>query len=65
MQKTAARCAVMAGAEGEPRLDLDGDVVGADPGAIMGAMNEKARRAFEHVLTLIRPAHAGCGAQIH
>ena len=41
MQKTAVRGAVMAGAEGKPRLDLDPDVVYADAGAIMGAMNEK------------------------
>ena len=31
----------MAGAEGEPRLDLDADVVGADLGAIVRAMDEK------------------------
>ena len=42
MQKTAARRAVMAGAEGEPRLDLDADIVGADARPIMGAVDDKA-----------------------
>ena len=42
MQKAAARRAVMAGAEGEPRLDLDRDVVRPDARAVVGPMNEKA-----------------------
>ena len=42
MNEAAARGAVMAGAEGEPRLDLDADVVQANPRAIMAPMDEKA-----------------------
>ena len=45
MEKTAARGAVMAGAEGESRLDLDPDVIGADAGAIVRAVNKKAAGA--------------------
>ena len=41
-QQAAARRAVMAGAEGQRRLDLDCDVVGPDSRAVMGAVNEKA-----------------------
>ena len=41
MQETAARGAVMAGAEREAGLDLDRDVVGADKRAVMRAMHEK------------------------
>ena len=37
MQETAARRAVMAGAEGEARLDLDPDVVRAEPSRDRGA----------------------------
>ena len=37
MKKAAARRAVMAGAEGEPRLDLDADVVQADASHDHGA----------------------------
>ena len=42
MQEAAAGRAVMAGAEGEPGLDLDRDVVRPDPRAVVGAVNEKA-----------------------
>ena len=45
MQQAAARRAVMAGAEGERRLDLDRDVVRFDARAVVGAVNEKAPRA--------------------
>ncbi len=41
-QQTAARGAVMAGAERERRLDLDADGVGFDAGAVMGAVHDKA-----------------------
>ena len=42
MKQAAAGRAVMAGAEGERRLDLDRNVVGAHPGAVMRAVDEKA-----------------------
>ena len=38
--ETAERCAVMAGAEGERRLDFDADVVGAPPPPVMRAMDQ-------------------------
>ena len=41
MQKAAARRAVMAGAEGEPGLDLDPDVILPHTRAIVRAVNEK------------------------
>ena len=41
-QQAAARGAVMAGAEGERRLDLDADAVGRDAGAIMRAVHDEA-----------------------
>ena len=41
-QQTAARGAVVAGAEGERRLDLDADVVGPDAGAVMRAVHDEA-----------------------
>ncbi len=41
-QKTAARRAVVAGAEGERRLDLDADPVGRTCGAVVGAVNEES-----------------------
>ena len=33
--------AVMAGAEGQPRLDLDGEVAGAAPAAVVRAMHQE------------------------
>src|SRR3984957_8143283 len=42
MQKAAPRRAVMASAEGEPRLALDRHVVRLDARTIVGSMNEKA-----------------------
>ena len=45
MHEAAARRAVMAGAEGQPRLDLDPDVVDPDLRAIMGAVHEKTAGA--------------------
>ena len=42
MEQAAPRRAVMAGAEGEPRLDLDRHIVGADARPVVAAMNEKA-----------------------
>ena len=42
MKEAAARGAVMAGAEGEARLDLDADIVGVDARAVVRAMDEKA-----------------------
>ena len=42
MEEAAARRAVMAGAEGEAGLDLDGDVAGADFRPVVAAMDEKA-----------------------
>ena len=44
MQKAAPRRAVMAGAEGEPRLDLDRHVVRPDARAIVAPVNEKPPR---------------------
>src|SRR3984957_10100199 len=44
MQETATRRAVMAGAEGEPRLDLDRHVIRPDTRAIVASVNEKASR---------------------
>ena len=44
MQKAAPRRAVMAGAEGEPRLDLDGHVVRPDARTVVAPMNEKPPR---------------------
>ena len=44
MNEAAARGAVMAGAEGEPRLDLDADIVQADARTIMAPMDKKAPR---------------------
>ena len=41
-QQAAARGAVMAGAEGERRLDLDADAVGRNAGAVMGAVHDEA-----------------------
>ena len=41
-QQTAARGAVMAGAEGERRLDLDADAVGGNAGAIVRAVHDEA-----------------------
>ncbi len=54
----------MAGAEGEPGLDLDRDVVGADAGAVMGAVDQKssgahrleARERIGHPVALLREA---------
>src|SRR5690606_41159690 len=43
--EAAGRGAVMAGAEGEPRLDLDGDVADAPPCPIMAAVDEEAADA--------------------
>ena len=45
MHEAAAGGAMMAGAEGEPRLDLDPDIIDPDLRAIMGAMHEKAAGA--------------------
>src|SRR5271165_6866931 len=45
MDEAASGRAVMAGAEGEPGLDLDADVVGADPRSVMRAVDEKTPRA--------------------
>ena len=42
MEEAAAGRAVVAGAEGEARLDLDPDVVRADSFPVMRAMDEKA-----------------------
>src|SRR6476660_10196957 len=44
-EKTAARRPMMTGAEGECSLDLDADVVCAQSGAIMRAVNNEASRA--------------------
>ena len=44
MQQAAPRRAVMAGAEGEPGLDLDRHVVHPDARTIVGAVYEKAPR---------------------
>ena len=41
-QQTAACGAVVAGAEGERRLDLDADPVRRDPRAVVGAVHDKA-----------------------
>ncbi len=43
--EAAGRRAVMAGAEGKPGLDLDGEVAGAAPVAIMRAVDQKAAGA--------------------
>ena len=40
-KETAARGAVMAGAEGERRLDFDADAVDRDAGAVVGAVHDK------------------------
>ena len=47
-QQAAARGAVMAGAEGQRRLDLDAELVGGHPRAVMGAMHDKAPRRHRH-----------------
>ena len=44
-EETAESCAVMPGAEGERRLDLDADVVCAKARAVMRAMHENAAGA--------------------
>ena len=41
-QQAAARGAVMAGAEGQRRFDLDADAVVRDAGAVMGAVHDEA-----------------------
>ena len=41
-QQAAARGAVMAGAEGQRRFDLDADAVERDAGAVMGAVHDEA-----------------------
>ena len=69
MEKTAARRAVMAGAEGEPGLDLDRDVVRADARAVVGPVDEKAPgpnrlEAGERIgdpVALLREAEGGRG----
>ena len=49
-QQAAAGGAVMAGAEGERRLDLDAELVGGDLGPVMLAMDDKAPGMNRHQL---------------
>ena len=65
-EQAAARGAVMAGAEGERRLDLDADPVDRNAGAVVGAVHDKtagrdrrqAGEAFAHPV-LRRDAREG------
>jgi FMN phosphatase YigB (HAD superfamily) len=55
--QAAERGAVMAGAEGKRRLDLDGEVVPPHLMTVMAAMDEEAARPHRHELKRRRPAH--------
>ncbi len=66
MEEAAAGRAVMTGAEGEARLDLDGDVACADFRPVVAAMDEKASgpdrlkagKRIRHPVALFR--HSEC-----